>query len=89
MQIRFQAFRSYFHRLLTWQNSEKLCIVLEPETDLGAKASKYMNTNTTILDAEILTQIFPGILQFQLLQSDVTHTVCNENESFKEQNISL
>jgi len=54
------AFRSYFHRLLTWQNSEKLCIVLEPEKSLGNKATTYGHTNTTILDAEILTQIFPG-----------------------------
>ena len=61
LHIRFQAFRSYFHRLLTWQNSEKLCIVLEQETDLGAKASTYGITNTTILDAEILTKIFPGL----------------------------
>ena len=42
---------------------------------MGNKATTYTHTNTTILDAEILTQIFPGSPQFQLSQSHVTQFV--------------
>jgi len=65
----FDAYRAYFHRLLTWQNSERLCLILKDGDFIEFATMKYGGTNTTMFDGEILQNIFPGA-KFVFVTSD-------------------
>ena len=59
-EVMYDAYRAYFHRLLTWQNSEKLCLQLIEEDTISAAAEHFSRANATLFDHEALKGIFPG-----------------------------
>ena len=58
--VMYDAYRAYFHRLLTWQNSEKLCLTLVEERSISEATEHYAQSNATLFDHTALREIFPG-----------------------------
>ena len=86
-EVMYDAYRAYFHRLLTWQNSEKLCLQLIEENSIAAAAEHYSHSNATLFDHEALKGIFPGA-QFIFTTSDPKRQIYHSFSSITQEEIA-